>query len=119
MKDKIGIEHNSNRNSLNHCQWCGAPTLMEQLQMPDTPILEFMEDKINELGRDRVWGEDSNWAVLDLDSDTEAELLVYDEMLSNISLKYVCEKCLSEDDRLWMKYYDTGNDFEIRFDADF
>ena len=40
-----------------YCNWCGKPTLMEQLQLADTPILEFMEDKINVLGREKVWGE--------------------------------------------------------------
>ena len=90
---------------------------MEPMQLPETPILEFMEEKINKLGRDKVWGEHANWSKLDIDSDVEAELLVYDEMLATVSLKTVCEKCLSEDDRLYEKYY--GGSEEIRFDADF
>lgn len=105
-------------NTINHCQWCGAPTVMERMQLPDTPILEFLETKIDLIGRDRIWGENSNWAKVDIDPDTEAELLVYDEMLSTISLKTVCETCLGEDDRLWKKYYgDLDN--EIRFDEEF
>jgi len=104
-------------SKINHCAWCGAPTIMEKMQLPDTPILEFMETKIDKLGRTKVWGEHANWATLDLDSDDEAELLVYDELLSTVSLKHVCEKCLSDDDKLYDKYY--GKDGEIRFDADF
>ena len=37
------------RKPKNHCSWCGKPTVMESMQLADTPILEFMEDKINNL----------------------------------------------------------------------
>jgi hypothetical protein len=90
---------------------------MEPMQLPQTPILEFIEDKIDKLGRQRVWGENSDWSKLNMDPDDEAELLVYDEMLSNVSFRTVCERCLSEDDRLYKKYY--GDDDIIRFDAEF
>ena len=109
-----------NREKQNHCKWCGKPTWMEAIQLPETPILEFIEEKIDKYGRARIWGEDSNWAMEDLDSDFEAELLVYDGMLCNIEKKVVCISCIKEDDELWEKYYDNGDDnFEIKFDADF
>ena len=104
-------------NKVNYCAWCGSKTMMEPMQLPSTPILEFLEDKIDKLGRQRVWGENSNWALMDMDPDDEAKLLVYDEMLSNVSLKHVCERCISEDERLYKKYY--GGDDVIRFDAEF
>ena len=107
---------NKRDKDIKHCVWCGAPTLMEEMQLPDTPIIEHMEEKINNHDRKRIWGDLSDWSKLDLDSDFEAELLVYDEMLGTMSLKTVCETCLGEDDRLWQKYY--TND-EIRFDEDF
>ena len=56
---------------------------------------------------------------LNLDSDVEAELLVYDEMLGQVDLKHVCERCLSEDDRLWDKYYGKERDGYIDFDLEF
>ena len=101
-----------------YCNWCGKPTLMEPLQLADTPILEFMEEKINKHGRDRVWGEDGDWSSQKLDPDFEAELLVYDNMLCNVSPKVVCVSCLKEDDDLWEKYYGQDNEgtIEIRFD---
>ena len=34
------------RRKSNHCAWCGKPTAMEAMQLPETPILEFMEEKI-------------------------------------------------------------------------
>ena len=105
----------STGDKINYCKWCGAPTVMEEIQLPETPILEFMEDKIDKLGRQRVWGENSNWAMLDMDPDDEAELLVYDEMLSSVSLKHVCEKCRSDDDNMWRKYYGDNQDDEWVF----
>jgi hypothetical protein len=105
-----------------YCSWCGKPTVMEPLQLADTPILEFMEEKIDKHGRKRIWGDDADWSTMDLDSDFEAELLVYDQMLSSVSKKTVCIGCLKEDDELWKKYYDKDDDVdfnEIIFDADF
>ena len=61
-------------------------------------------------------------SMINLDSDFEAELLVYDQMLSSVSKKTVCIGCLKEDDELWKKYYDKDDDVdfnEIIFDADF
>jgi hypothetical protein len=88
-----------------YCSWCGKPTIMSSLQLADTPILEFMEDKISALGRDELWGEKADWSTLDLDSELEAELLVYDSMLSSVSQKTVCISCLEQDDKLFNKYY--------------
>ena len=107
-----------NREKQNHCTWCGKPTWMEEMQLPETPILEFIEEKIDEHGRNRIWGEDGDWSSQNLDSDFEAELLVYDAMLCNVSPKVVCIGCLKEDDDLWEKYYglDNGDNFEIEFD---
>ena len=104
-----------------YCSWCGKPTVMEPLQLADTPILEFMEEKIDKHGRKRIWGDDADWSTMDLDSDFEAELLVYDQMLSTVSKKVVCLGCLKQDDELWNKYYgdDDLMDNEIVFDADF
>ena len=50
----------ADNRTVKHCQWCGAPTVMEQMQLADTPILEFVEDKIDKLGRNKVWGENSD-----------------------------------------------------------
>jgi hypothetical protein len=90
---------------------------MEEMQLPETPILEFMEEKIDEYGRERIWGENGDWSSENLDSDFEAELLVYDQMLSTVSKKVVCIGCLHDDDKLWEKYYNNDNDnLQIEFD---
>ena len=113
----MGSKHQRDKD-INHCTWCGAPTVMERMLLPQTPILEFLETKIDLIGRDDVWGDKADWSNLHLDSDVEAELLIYDEMLGNVSLKYVCERCLSEDDKLWEKYYGKGRDNYIDFDLE-
>ncbi len=87
--------------------------------LPHTPILEFLEVKIDLIGRDKVWGDNSNWAMLNLDPEFEAELLVYDEMLGQVSLKHVCERCLEEDDKLWEKYYGKDKDDYIEVEVDY
>ena len=106
---------NKRDKDLNHCVWCGAVTPMEPMQLPQTPILEHMEDKIDNIGRKRIWGDNSDWSRIDMDSDLEAELLVYDEMLAMVSLKIVCERCIKEDERLWKKYYDNPDDMDVVF----
>ena len=106
---------NKRDKDLNHCVWCGAVTPVEPMQLPQTPILEHMEDKIDNIGRKRIWGDNSDWSRIDMDSDLEAELLVYDEMLAMVSLKIVCERCIKEDERLWKKYYDNPDDMDVVF----
>ena len=108
------------KKKFNHCSWCGKPTIMGPMILADTPLLEFMEDKIDEHGREQIWGDKSDWSKLDLDSDFEAELLVYDNMLSTVSNKVVCISCLKEDEELYNKYYERGDgDEEIVFDSDY
>ena len=55
--------------------------------------------------------------MVDIDSDLEAELLVYDEMLSNIQKRVICEVCLREDDKMYQKYY-NGMIGEVNEDND-
>jgi len=108
-----------NDKDLNHSVWCGALTPVEKMQMPSTPILEHIEKKIDNIGRKRIWGDNSDWSRVDMDSDLEAELLVYDEMLAEVDLKTVCERCIEEDERLWKKYYGDSDDEDIFWDNEF
>lgn len=81
--------------------------------IPGTPILEWLEIKINGLGREKVWGENSDWEKLDLDPTTESELTAYEELMNSVQTGIVCDECLSNDDKLWDKYYEDedGIDF--------
>jgi|TARA_R100001443_G_scaffold26693_1_gene39996 hypothetical protein len=109
------------RKKSKHCAWCGKPTNSPEQPVTDTPILEFMEDKINMFGRDKIWGDNGDWSNARLDPEFEAELLVYDNLLCTVSDKVVCDDCISADNELYKKYYggDTDNENEIVFDADF
>ena len=43
--------------------------------------------------------------MVDIDSDLEAELLVYDTMLNNVQERIICEVCLIQDEKMYQKYY--------------
>ena len=93
--------------TLKYCKWCGKKTSMGSMLTSETPILEFLEDKINEHGREKIWGEYGDWSEEILDSEFEAELLVYDSMLNNVTKKIICISCLKQDDDLFNKYYNN------------
>ena len=90
---------------LKYCEWCSKKTTMGKTQQAETPILEFIEDKIDLIGREDIWGVRGDWSMVDIDSDLEAELLIYDEMLNNIGQRIVCTACMIQDDKMWKNYY--------------
>ena len=71
----------------------------------ETPILEFIEDKIDLIGREDIWGIHGDWSLADIDSDLEAELLIYDEMLNSVKKRIVCTSCMIQDEANYQKYY--------------
>lgn len=101
-----------------YCVWCGCEDDLELTLIPSTPVLEWMEEKINSIGRDKIWNENSDWSKVKMDSQVEAELLVYEELMSTITKKPICARCLKEDDALFAKYYENPED-DIFFDDDF
>jgi hypothetical protein len=110
------------------CAWCYKPTSLPEIFAADVPILDWMEERItkycddNEIDRDALWGEDSDWDELNLDENFEMELIAYDELIATVSRKTVCQECLQEYDKLWKKYYmtsdldDEDDDFELEID---
>lgn len=112
---KVGSKHKG--SGLKYCEWCSNQTPMGKTTQAITPILEFMEDKIDLIGREDIWGIHGDWSMVDIDSDLEAELLIYDEMLNNVGKRIVCEVCLRQDNMLYKKYY-GGMIGEINNDSD-
>ena len=119
----MGPKHKDSK--LNYCEWCSKKTAFGKTLQPETPILEFMEDKIDLIGREDIWGVHGDWSMVDVDSDLEAELLIYDEMLNNVEMRIVCRGCIRRDDEMYKKYYgdmigendnDSDNDGEINFE---
>ena len=100
---KVGSKRKNSK--VNYCEWCSKQTRLGKTTQAITPILEFIEDKIDLIGREEIWGEYGDWSMVDIDSDLEAELLVYDEMLNNIQKRIICEVCLRQDDEMYQKYY--------------
>ena len=50
----MGSKHKNSK--LNYCEWCSKQTSLGKTIQPETPILEFMEDKIDLIGREDIWG---------------------------------------------------------------
>jgi len=115
----------------NTCAWCYKPTTMPETFAPISPILDWMEEKIdkwcedNDYTREEVWGIDSDWNKIDLPEQFENELLAYDELIASVERKVICQECLVEDDKLWKKYYydplddeDWDGEFETDIEID-
>ena len=105
---------------INYCEWCSKKTPMIPTTQSETPILEFIEDKIDLIGREEIWGIHGDWSLADIDSDLEAELLIYDEMLNNIKKRIVCTSCMIQDEAMYQKYYGSmiGEDNDNPDDED-
>jgi len=90
-----------------YCEWCGKKTDNEPTQVAETPILEDIEKEIDAFGdREQIWGPFSDWSNLNLSSEFEGKLLVYDELLNKIKLRIICQECLEHDEMLYGKYYE-------------
>tara|TARA_B110000483_G_C18130579_1_gene517425 strand:+ start:489 stop:833 length:345 start_codon:yes stop_codon:yes gene_type:complete len=106
------------------CEWCHKPTNLPEVFASETPILEWFENRIEQFCRDKgmskqqIWGEDADWGRFDIPEQFEAELLTYDELLITVERKTICKDCLVQDQKLWDKYYNDGEngDFEITID---
>lgn len=102
--DKIEDDGVANQK-VNYCEWCSKKTPMPPTTQAQTPILEFVEDKIDLIGREDIWGIHGDWSMVDIDSDLEAELLIYDEMLNNVKKRIVCTACIMNEEKMYNKYY--------------
>ncbi len=109
-----------------NCAWCHKRTTLPMVFAADTPLIEWVEEKINmiaaarKIDRKLIWGENSDWGKLKLPQVFEAELLAYDELLGTVSRKHICKECLIEDHKLWTKYYqniiDDPGDIDVIFE---
>ena len=102
--DKIEDDGVANQK-VNYCEWCSKKTPMPPTTQAQTPILEFVEDKIDLIGREDIWGIHGDWSMVDIDSDLEAELLIYDEMLNDVKKRIVCTACIMNEEKMYDKYY--------------
>ena len=91
-----------------YCEWCGKKTTSKVYQLPDIPILEWIEIEIDKKGREKIWNNNSDWSKINLDPVFEAELMVYDKLLQNFTKKHICDKCIEQDNEMYDKYYKNG-----------
>ena len=112
---KVGSKHKDSK--LNYCEWCSKKTPMIPTTQAQTPILEFIEDKIDLIGREEIWGIHGDWSLVEIDSDLEAELLIYDEMLNSVKKRIVCTACIMNEKKMYIKYY-SGMEGEVNEDND-
>tara|TARA_B110000914_G_scaffold124581_1_gene108755 strand:+ start:204 stop:572 length:369 start_codon:yes stop_codon:yes gene_type:complete len=92
-------------SKIGYCEWCAKKTPLPPTTQAETPILEFIEDKIDLIGREDIWGVHGDWSLMEIDSDLEAELLIYDEMLNNVQKRIVCTACIMNEEKMYNKYY--------------
>ena len=108
-----------------NCAWCQQETDLPMVYAADSPLLRWIEEKINaycylnKIDRSELWGDNSDWGKLQLPEGFEAELLTYDALLSTVTRKHICKHCLIEDHLLWSKFYggmDDNTDLEFIID---
>lgn len=87
------------------CEWCHGPADLPQMYIPESPVLEWMEQKLAYL--------DNNFVDEGLTNDEEWEILVYDEMVKSIRRGHVCTICWTEDQALYDKYYTDDKDINF------
>ena len=104
------------------CGWCYKPTTMPPVFVSQIPILDWVEDRINlwchknNYTREQVWSDSASWDDIELPEHLEMELMVYDELIFNITKKVICKECLSDDHKMWKKYYMSSleeDDFDL------
>ena len=108
------------------CAWCHKPTTLPAVYAADTPLMDWLEEKIDIVAkskgitRNEIWGENSDWATIGLSAGFENELLAYDSLLCTVTRKTICKSCLVEDYKLWLQYYskidDDPNDIDVIID---
>lgn len=85
-----------------YCEWCHGTTNVMAMYIPETPVLEWLEEKLIAI--------DNDFVDKELTKDEEWELLVYDEMVKSIRKGNVCKKCWQRDQYLYEKYYNEDDE---------
>ena len=85
------------------CEWCQRECDLEPLLIPETPILEWFEEKLVALG-------DMEDEEIFLSPQEELEMDLYDYMINSYRKGNVCSSCWGKEQILWQKYYSIGDD---------
>lgn len=92
------------RNSkvVGRCEWCWNECDLNAMQIPQSPILEWIEEKLE--------GVDRSLVPPKLSKQEEYEIVLYDYMISNLRFGRVCSKCWDKEQQLWDKYYENEDE---------
>lgn len=96
-----------------HCEWCGGFTTNSKVLLSKTPILEPMEEIIDDNGRNEILNDYYTGEYLNIkDIQTELNITSYLDLLSNLEMIVICDSCLELNDKNELKYYnlDLGYD---------
>jgi hypothetical protein len=97
------------KQSIKYCEWCGKKTKNSPKLYFETPIMEWIEEKINDFDRMEILefpSSPSNEEESEDNSPFSIELNVYNYLLNTQKDKIICDECFSHDSVLWNKYYD-------------
>ena len=87
------------------CEWCFGTVGVVPMYIPESPVLEWMEEKLIRI--------DNDFTQQKLTREEEYEIVTYDEMVKAIRRGKVCTKCWKKDQRLYDKYYDSGDEEDM------
>lgn len=88
-------------NKKTYCEWCGIETTREKTLANSLPILEFIEEKIQNLGKDKVWSD----LYQGKKNDFSQTLLLYDGLMNSLKKRRICSLCMEQNHKLEIKYY--------------
>ena len=84
------------------CEWCHGTTNVLPMYIPESPVLEWMEEKLISI--------EGDFNTQQLSNEEEWEILIYDEMVRSIRRGTVCRKCWKKDQMLYDRYYDHDDE---------
>lgn len=87
------------------CEWCKRECDLKPMLIPETPILEWFEEKLVALG-------DMDDEEIHLTPQEEQEMDTYDYMINSYRTGSVCSSCWGKEQLLWEKYYKVGDDID-------
>jgi hypothetical protein len=100
------------KQPIKYCEWCGKKTKNDPKPYFEIPIMEWVEEKINDF--DRMEMEDPtlnhpNSDESELDDPNLIELHVYNFLLNTQKDKIICDDCFNHDNVLCNEYYEEAD----------
>lgn len=98
-----------------YCEWCGGSTKNPPLLVSKIPILEPIEELIDENDRCQILEDYYTGDDIEInDKQVEITVISYLDLMSDLQNKVICDSCINKNDKDELKYYkyDDFEDFE-------